>query len=92
MDNVSTVKKISYLLVKTIAWAGLLVGTLDKLSAIVNFKIATGKDPVLIFQYIASGVFGKEAYIGSLMPVLGLIFHFISLIPSQSFFSSFIRD
>ncbi|MDI3318994.1 hypothetical protein [Pinibacter soli] len=75
-ENIS-LKNKSYLHVKTIAWAGLLVGTLDILAAVVNFKIATGKDPVLIFQYIASAVFGKDAYNGSLMPVLGLIFHFI---------------
>jgi hypothetical protein len=78
MNNIAFTKKKSSLPLKTIAWAGLLVGTLDILSAIVNFKIATGKDPVLIFQYIASAVFGKEAYSGGLlMPVLGLIFHFI---------------
>ncbi|MDH7464596.1 hypothetical protein QEG73_25080 [Chitinophagaceae bacterium 26-R-25] len=78
MNDVIPTKKNSYLPVKTIAWAGLLVGALDILAAIVNFKIATGKDPVLIFQYIASAVFGKDAYSGSsLMPILGLIFHFI---------------
>ncbi|MBV4356460.1 hypothetical protein [Pinibacter aurantiacus] len=78
MNDIISKKKNSYLPVKTIAWAGLLVGSLDILAAIVNFKIATGKDPVLIFQYIASAVFGKEAYSGgSLMPILGLIFHFI---------------
>jgi len=78
MNKVISTKKDSYLPVKTIAWAGLLVGSLDILAAIVNFKIATGKDPILIFQYIASAVFGKDAYSGSsLMPVLGLILHFI---------------
>lgn len=78
MNDITSTKKNSYLLVKTIAWAGLLVGSLDILAAIVNFKIATGKDPVLIFQYIASAVFGKSAYSGdSLMPILGLLFHFI---------------
>jgi hypothetical protein len=76
MNNASSSKNISYSIVKAIAWAGLLVGTLDILAAIVHFKIATGKDPVLIFQYIASAVFGKDAYGGSLMPVLGMLFHY----------------
>lgn len=78
MNDAIATKKKSYPIVKAIAWAGLLVGALDILAAIVNFKVATGKDPVLIFQYIASAVFGKDAYSnGALMPVLGLIFHFI---------------
>jgi hypothetical protein len=78
MNNVTSLEKNSSLPLKTIAWAGLLVGSLDILTAILHFRNATGKDPVLIFKYIASAVFGKSGYDnGWLMPLLGLIFHFI---------------
>lgn len=78
MNTITSVNKNTLLPLKTIAWAGLLVGTLDMLAAIVNVRITSGKGPVVIFQYIASAVFGKEAFgENSLMPSLGLIFHFI---------------
>jgi uncharacterized membrane protein YagU involved in acid resistance len=46
----------------------------------VNFYIQTGKNPVIVLRYIASAVFGKKAAYAennSLMPALGLLFHFI---------------
>ncbi len=60
--------------------AGFLVGSLDILAAMANFYIQTGKDPVIVLRYIARAVFGKEAAYdeaNSLMPVWGLLFHFI---------------
>ena len=58
-----------------ILWASLLAGTLDILSALaLNYKIA----PVKIFQFIASGVFGKAAFQGGIpMALWGALFHYL---------------
>lgn len=57
---------------------GLVAGTLDGLAA-VNGYMASGKtDPGVVFKYIASGVFGKEAYAGGTgMIIWGILFHFL---------------
>lgn len=58
--------------------AGLLVGSLDILAAFTDYYIATGKGPEGVLRYIASGVFGKEAFTGgSSMIFWGLFFHFV---------------
>lgn len=63
---------------KTIVLAGLLVGSLDIIAAIVNFYAKTGKDPQLVLKYIASALVGKEAFAGgSAMSALGLLLHFL---------------
>lgn len=63
---------------KTIGWVGLLAGTLDICSAFLQAYIMRGTKPVIILQFIASGAFGKAAFEGGwLMPLLGLLFHFI---------------
>ena len=73
---------------KTIFLAGLLVGSLDIIAALVNFYIKTGKDPLIVLKYIASAAFGKSAFSGdSLMAVWGLLLHFlIALIWTIFFF------
>ena len=75
----ASMKKIP---VQTILLSGLLVGTLDILAAFVDYYIATGKDPVtipgIILKYIASGLFGKEAFAGGAIYIwLGLLLHYI---------------
>ena len=63
---------------KTIVLAGLLVGSLDIIAAIVNFYAKTGKDPQIVLKYIASAVVGKEAFSGdTAMSALGLLLHFL---------------
>jgi len=58
--------------------AGLLVGSLDIIAAIVNFYARTGKDPQIVLKYIASALVGKEAFAGGTpMSALGLILHFL---------------
>ena len=59
--------------------AGLIVGSLDILSAFIYYFIRTGKpDVFVVLRYIASGVFGKKAYAeGPAMVLAGLLFHFI---------------
>lgn len=58
--------------------AGLLVGTLDILTALINFYAQTGKNVGIVLKYIASAVFGKEAMSGGTdMIIYGLLFHYI---------------
>ena len=60
---------------KTIALAGLLAGTLDGLAASLLFILRTGKNPMIVFQFIASGVFGKTAFSAG-MEWWGILFHY----------------
>lgn len=58
--------------------AGLLVGTLDILAALIQQYIKTGKSPVGVLKFIASGIFGQTAFTsGPMMIVVGLVLHFI---------------
>jgi len=64
--------------IKIILLAGLLVGTLDILAASVDYYIATGNGPSGVLRFIASGVFGGEAFTGSnAMIAWGLFFHYV---------------
>jgi hypothetical protein len=58
-----------------IIWIGLLTGTLDAVAALLwNYSTS----PAIIFKFIASGVFGKQAFAGGAGMVLwGLFFHFV---------------
>ena len=70
--------KNQYASIKTIIYAGLLAGALDILAAFADYYIATGKGPEGVLRFIASGVFGKDAFTGTTMMIwLGLLFHFI---------------
>lgn len=61
-----------------IAVAGLLAGTFDGLAAALLYVIRTGKNPIAVFRFIASGVFGPEALSGGMgMGMIGIVFHFI---------------
>ncbi len=65
-------------LVKTIARVGLLVGSLDILSACLHAYIVRGTAPGIVLRFIASAAVGKPAFTGGReMPLLGLLFHFI---------------
>jgi uncharacterized membrane protein YagU involved in acid resistance len=63
---------------KTILLSGLVAGLMDILAAFFVYSfIQKTTTPVKILQYIASGVFKKEAYTGGMeMALYGLIFHF----------------
>ncbi len=58
--------------------AGLIAGTLDILSAFIYYYIKSGKTNFLvIFKFIASAIFGKEAGEGGTGMILaGLILHY----------------
>ncbi len=60
---------------KNILWLGLLVGTLDGLAALLlNYNA----NPGLIFRFIASAIFGQDAYKGGAeMIVAGVVFHYL---------------
>lgn len=62
---------------KIILLTTLIAGTLDILSAIVNTYFRTGKGPEIIFKFIASGVFGDDAFSGGAFIVTaGIFFHY----------------
>jgi uncharacterized membrane protein YagU involved in acid resistance len=62
----------------TILLAGFVAGLMDIVAAIITYYIRTQKEPTRLFQFIASGIFGKEAFTGgTTMALLGLLFHFI---------------
>jgi hypothetical protein len=73
-------------LLTTILLAGLVAGTIDALFAIADFTITTQKNPVIIFWYIATGVFGTAsspqtmATAGTsaqtLYAIAGVLFHY----------------
>jgi uncharacterized membrane protein YagU involved in acid resistance len=57
-----------------IAILGLLTGTLDAIAAIIiNYPVSPGQ----IFRYIASGLFGKEAFTDDNMVLWGVSFHYL---------------
>ena len=67
---------------------GLLAGLLDGMGAIINYLIKGGEHPEKIFNFIASGVFGKDGLTGGdKMVLLGVIFHLsIAFIWTMLFF------
>ena len=70
-------------MLKAILKTGLIAGTLDILAAIV---ILAKMNAVGVLQYVASGVFGKEAFSGgTTMAIAGLIFHYIIAFSLLSF-------
>ena len=72
---------------RAVLLTGLVAGTLDIIAAIVHYFIKTQKNPIKIFNYIASGVFGKDAYGDDVwMPVFGLVFHYCIAIIFIAFF------
>ncbi len=73
--------------IKLILLTGLLVGTLDIVSACVDYYIATGKGPEGVLRFVASGVFGQQAFTGgNIMLIWGLLFHYIIAFSFTIFF------
>ena len=63
---------------QVIILTGLVAGVLDALGAIITFLIRGGKNPVKIFNFIASGVLGDAGLKGGNgMAMAGLLFHLI---------------
>lgn len=72
MYNLTNYKKQA---LKNILWVGFLVGTLDGLAALLlNYNVG----PAPIFKFIASGVFGPDAFKGGIeMVMAGIVFHYL---------------
>lgn len=63
------------IMLKAILKTGVIVGTLDALAAII---ILAKMNAVGVFQFIASGAFGKEAFSGgAAMTIIGILFHYL---------------
>ena len=63
---------------KFILKAGLIAGTLDITAASLNFYFKTGLNISIVFKYIASAIFGKEAMTGGEgMVLVGLLLHYL---------------
>jgi hypothetical protein len=63
---------------RTIFWSGLLAGTLDIGAALGHYYLKTGKDPMRVMNFIASGVFGTRAFTGGTSMIFwGFLFHFM---------------
>lgn len=75
-------------LTSKIVKAGLIVGTLDILSALAYYFINTGeKNVFIVLKFIASGIFGKEAFsAGNRMILTGLVLHYIIAFAFTIFF------
>lgn len=77
MEQSINIQKAKSLL-KAILLTGLLVGILDAIAASVAGYFPRGITPDRVFRFVASGVFGKDAFTGGTpMALLGLLFHFI---------------
>jgi hypothetical protein len=61
---------------KAILFGGLTVGVLDCLAA-SSSALIKGRSPAVVWQYVASGLLGKDSYsYGWMTVVLGLLLHF----------------
>lgn len=70
--------QLSQRAIKAIFQAALLAGTLDGLAAVLKYMADTGKDPMNVFRFIASGVFGAKAFAGgTTMGLWGVFFHYL---------------
>lgn len=70
-----------------VALAGLIVGTLDILAAMLHYFTITGKSGLGVLNFIASGVFGKVAFTGgNSMMLFGLLFHYSIALAFTFFF------
>jgi hypothetical protein len=61
---------------RTILLAGLLAGVLDGIAAAAQAYLMRGMNPVVVFQYVASGALGRNAFDGGWLTAgLGIVFH-----------------
>ncbi len=78
---------------KRVFLTGLLIGTLDITVASIQFFIKTGKGPDAILKFVASGLFGKEAFTGGIsMSIAGLVIHYLIAMTFTLFFVLLIKN
>jgi glucan phosphoethanolaminetransferase (alkaline phosphatase superfamily) len=62
---------------KNILYGGLAVGVLDGLAAVISSALR-GVGPTRVFQFVASGLLGRDSFRGGIKTVwLGVLLHFI---------------
>lgn len=67
--------------------AGIIVGSLDIIAAMLQFYSKTGKDPLIVLKFVASGVFGTAALKGGGdMIAWGFFFHYLIAMSFTVFF------
>jgi hypothetical protein len=73
---------------ETIVVTGICVGIIDGVAAVALTMARSGRSPLIVFQYIASGILGNAAFSGGMASViLGMACHFfIALSWSAVFF------
>ena len=87
MDTISLKRGAAASNLKTIFLTGLLVGSLDILTALIDYYITRGKNPLIVLKFIASGVLGKKALTGGTdMIAAGFLFHYIIAFSFTIFF------
>ncbi len=75
------------MLLKPLLLTTLLAGTLDAIGASLVYVIRSGKNPLNVFRFVASGVFGKAALSGGTgMAMAGLAFHYFIAFSFTLFF------
>jgi len=56
---------------------GCIAGSLDIGAAFLQYFLVRGKNPIIVLNFIASGVFGNDAFGENIMmPLAGLFFHY----------------
>ena len=78
----------SVVFIQALLLTALIAGTMDALSAIIQYTLSGNREPARIFRYIASAVFGKQALSGGTpMVVCGVLFHYgIAFLLTLTFF------
>jgi hypothetical protein len=73
--------------VRAIVAGGLAAAVLDAADALVAYKLAFGMSPLVIYQFVASGLLGKAAYSGGVATALvGLGVHVLVAFTSATVF------
>ena len=73
--------------VRAILAGGLAAAVLDAADALVAYKLAFGMSPLVIYQFVASGLLGKAAYTGGAASAfLGLGVHVLVAFTSATVF------
>ena len=89
-DSIDTVSTTTAL--RTIAKAGLLAGFLDGMDAVVYIGLISGVPVIRVFQFIASGAVGVQAFHAGLgAAALGVFFHFVIAIGAAAVFYALSR-
>jgi len=64
--------------IPTILIAGIIAGVLDSAAASVVFYFNLGLSPAQVMQYIASALYGADAFSGgTVMVIIGILLHFV---------------